>query len=595
MAFNLKTITRKPATLCIGYHPGIIQSVLDFDTMLNKKPSIQAVITTRSSFGKFFYKDQEILIPFYPSIKDLPDKNQFHHLLNLTSARTAPPTTLEAIQLLPNLKTVVIFAEGVTERNALNLKTSLDNHHIIGLGPASVGLIYQNHIKLGPIGGTMPPQIHRLTHIIGGSTAVISCSGGMTNEMINLLFHHQKGLSLALALGGDRFPFTSVLDAFLIAQHDPDTTHIIYYGELGGQDEYQLINAYQTGTLTKPAIIHIAGTVSDLFPNPPQFGHAKAKAATQKESATAKRTALRQANLFVSTSWDDFIDQIKKHLPSKPVKITLMPDHFNNRRPTHFTTTITTEKDDQILILGYKLTDLPKHSLGFLIGSLFLGQPLKSQSTADFIELIIKLTLDHGPAVAGAHNTIVAARAGKDLVSSLASGLLTIGSRFGGATNQAAQVFYQAYLDKLSPLELVNQMKQKNTPIPGIGHRKYRLDLPDPRVKLLLDFIYKLKNHPLTDYALQVQAITTQKKPNLILNVDGTIAVGLIDFLTQKEKLDPQTIQNLIKAEFFNAFFVLARSTGLIAHYLDQKRLNEPLYRHPVEDILFIDKNPKSE
>lgn len=39
------------------------------------------------------------------------------------------------------------------------------------------------------------------------------------------------------------------------------------------------------------------------------------------------------------------------------------------------------------------------------------------------------VTADHGPAVSGAHNTIVTARAGKDLVSSLASGLLTIGDR----------------------------------------------------------------------------------------------------------------------------------------------------------------------
>lgn len=36
------------------------------------------------------------------------------------------------------------------------------------------------------------------------------------------------------------------------------------------------------------------------------------------------------------------------------------------------------------------------------------------------------LTADHGPAVSGAHNTIVCARAGKDLISSLVSGLLTI-------------------------------------------------------------------------------------------------------------------------------------------------------------------------
>lgn len=35
---------------------------------------------------------------------------------------------------------------------------------------------------------------------------------------------------------------------------------------------------------------------------------------------------------------------------------------------------------------------------------------------------------DHGPCVSGAHNAIVASRAGKDIVSSLCSGLLTIGA-----------------------------------------------------------------------------------------------------------------------------------------------------------------------
>ena len=43
-----------------------------------------------------------------------------------------------------------------------------------------------------------------------------------------------------------------------------------------------------------------------------------------------------------------------------------------------------------------------------------------------FLEMCLMVTADHGPTVSGAHNTIVTARAGKDLVSSLASGLLTI-------------------------------------------------------------------------------------------------------------------------------------------------------------------------
>jgi citrate synthase len=38
--------------------------------------------------------------------------------------------------------------------------------------------------------------------------------------------------------------------------------------------------------------------------------------------------------------------------------------------------------------------------------------------------MCIMLCADHGPCVSGAHNAIVTARAGKDLVSSLVSGIL---------------------------------------------------------------------------------------------------------------------------------------------------------------------------
>ncbi len=51
------------------------------------------------------------------------------------------------------------------------------------------------------------------------------------------------------------------------------------------------------------------------------------------------------------------------------------------------------------------------------------------------------LCADHGPCVSGAHNAIVTSRAGKDLVSCLVSGLLTIGPRFGGAIDDAARCF----------------------------------------------------------------------------------------------------------------------------------------------------------
>lgn len=56
-----------------------------------------------------------------------------------------------------------------------------------------------------------------------------------------------------------------------------------------------------------------------------------------------------------------------------------------------------------------------------------------------FIEMCLMVTADHGPAVSGAHNTIVCARAGKDLVSSLTSGLLTIVSTEDSILLHAAQ------------------------------------------------------------------------------------------------------------------------------------------------------------
>ena len=59
-------------------------------------------------------------------------------------------------------------------------------------------------------------------------------------------------------------------------------------------------------------------------------------------------------------------------------------------------------------------------------------------------------------------NTIVATRAGKDLISSLASGLLTIGSRFGGALDEAASMFSSARDTGLTPREFVDQSRKQN-------------------------------------------------------------------------------------------------------------------------------------
>lgn len=258
---------------------------------------------------------------------------------------------------------------------------------------------------------------------------------------------------------------------------------------------------------------------------------------------------------------------------------------LNNRIHSLFTSTISGDIKGEPTIIGHNLTNLAStKSFSYIAGSLWLGHPLKSKKTEQALDLAFRLLVDHGPYVSGAVNTMITARAGKDLIDSLAAGLLTIGPRFGGAVNTSAKIWFEAIQSAVSASQTVEDFAIRKEYIAGIGHRKYRIDLPDPRVPMLIKLAPK--KHLYLDFALAVSKITTAKKPNLILNVDGALAALMLDILSQEEKLTKEELSTLIDAGFFNAIFVLSRTVGLIAHYLDQKRLGEPLFRLPDNQVL---------
>jgi len=191
--------------------------------------------------------------------------------------------------------------------------------------------------------------------------------------------------------------------------------------------------------------------------------------------------------------------------------------------------------------------------------------------------------------VSGAHNTIVTSRAGKDLISSLCSGLLTIGDRFGGALDDAAKQFSEAYDKNTPPMQFVNDMRKQGKLIMGIGHRVKSINNPDMRVVLMKDYIKSnFPQTPVLNYALDVEKITTAKKPNLILNVDGCIAVAFVDLLRHCGCFTSTEADEYINIGALNGLFVLGRSVGFIGHHLDQKRLKQGLYRHPWDDISYV-------
>ena len=112
------------------------------------------------------------------------------------------------------------------------------------------------------------------------------------------------------------------------------------------------------------------------------------------------------------------------------------------RKPTEFISTISDDRQEELMYCGVPISKVFSDDIGLggVLGLLWFKKQLPKWAT-DFIEMVVLVTADHGPAVSGAHNAIVCARAGKDLVSSLASGLLTIGPRFGGAVQGSAAHF----------------------------------------------------------------------------------------------------------------------------------------------------------
>src|SRR5512137_750944 len=584
-----------------------VQRMLDFDYVSGRKTSSVAAIvnpTGNDSFQKFFFGPKEILIPVYKSIRNAINRHKnVDVMINFASFRSAVASTEEAFTF-PQIRTVVIIAEGIPERRMRELIARAKQLNKVIIGPATVGGIVAGAFKIGNTGGTieniMDSKLHR-----PGSVGFVSKSGGLSNEAYNIVAQNTDGLYEGIAIGGDRYPGSLLLDHLLRFEKNPAIKMLVCLGEVGGSDEYTIVDALKKKQITKPLVMWVTGTCSKAFKTEVQFGHAGAKAGCEVETADAKNTALRAAGAIVPNSYDDYDQKIKetyedlvekgiiKPKPEPPVPKIPM-DYAKAlkegliRKPSNFICTISDDRGEELLYGKMPISEVFKQDIGIggVLSILWFKQQFPAYATK-FIEMAIMVTADHGPAVSGAHNAIVAARAGKDLMSSVASGLLTIGPRFGGAIDGAAQSFSDAYDRGLTPTQFVEEMKRKGENIQGIGHLIKSVNNPDKRVTIMKDYAKKhFKATPLLDYALQVEKLTTQKKDNLILNVDGCIGICFVDML--RNEMAKTDADEYVKMGALNGLFVVGRTIGMTAHFLDQKRLKQGLYRHPWDDIAYM-------
>jgi ATP citrate (pro-S)-lyase len=109
------------------------------------------------------------------------------------------------------------------------------------------------------------------------------------------------------------------------------------------------------------------------------------------------------------------------------------------------------------------------------------------------------------------------------------------------------------------------------------------------RVEIIKNYaLENFSDNTVLNFALAVEQVTTKKKANLILNVDGCIATCFVDMMRSCGAFSKEEADELVQNGCLNGLFVTGRSLGFVGHYLDQKRLKQGLYRHPWDDISYL-------
>jgi len=240
---NKNILFHKETTSFIyGLQQKACQNMLDFDHVCGRKrPSVTAMIYPFSGnhFQKFYWGTTEVLIPVYAKMAEAMAKHpEVEVMINFASFRSVYSSVMETLEF-PQIRTIAIIAEGVPENRTKSIIAKAQEKKVNLIGPATVGGIKPGCFRIGNTGG-MIDNIVASKLYRAGSVAYVSRSGGMSNELNNIISRNSDGVYEGVAIGGDRYPGSVFLDHLLRYEADPDAKMLVLLGEVGGVEEYEI-------------------------------------------------------------------------------------------------------------------------------------------------------------------------------------------------------------------------------------------------------------------------------------------------------------------------------------------------------------------
>ena len=226
-------------------------------------------------------------IPVYDSISAIQKDMSVDISIIFVPARYAKNAIIEAINA--HISLIICITEHIPVHDMLQISQHIQGSDSILIGPNCPGVLIPGVHSLGII----PAQL-----ATSGDTAVVSRSGTLTYEAVDLLTKAGFGQKYIIGIGGDMIRGASFVDCLEMFEGDPDIKRIVMIGEIGGTEEIKA-SEYIKNHVTKPVYAYITGHSA---PAGVQMGHAGAILNSNLESADAKTAHLKKSGAITANN-----------------------------------------------------------------------------------------------------------------------------------------------------------------------------------------------------------------------------------------------------------------------------------------------------
>lgn len=196
---------------------------------------------------------------------------------------------------------VVCITEGVPVQDMMKATTVLKQNGTKMVGANCPGLITPDECLIG----ILPGMIFKK-----GNVGLISRSGTLTYEVVNMLTENDLGQSTCVGIGGDPVSGLYFIDLLEMYENDPETNAVVLIGEIGGDAEEQAAQ-YIKEKMTKPVVAFIAGQSA---PPGKRMGHAGAIISSGSGTAEEKIKAFGEAGVPVAKEPGEIPALVKEKL-----------------------------------------------------------------------------------------------------------------------------------------------------------------------------------------------------------------------------------------------------------------------------------------